>query len=259
MAKNNARRFLHQELFSVANEFEANNLGNDSLGDFLTQISLYTDLDNLKLTNNKMTLMTLHLAKGLEFPVAFICGLEEGIFPHRRSIDSNDDSELEEERRLMYVGVTRAKEKLYFTYARERRLFGVNEYSQVSRFIEEAPGELLSGFYGGLDEKIENKRMHIKRKNIERKYSDYEIDELINLEGVSNVTKIKKLEDKSTHHSSLNTHHSFSVGDKVMHEKFGSGVVEQLYGEGSKLLVNVNFEMVGKKLLDPRYAKLVTL
>ena len=160
-----------QELFSVANEFEANSKSSfeNILGDFLTQISLYTDLDNLKLTTNKMTLVTMHLAKGLEFPVVFICGLEEGIMPHVRSIDSLDEAELEEERRLMYVAVTRAKEKLYFTYARERRLFGLSEYAQVSRFLEEASREHLSGYYGGLDERIENKKLHIAKRDIKRK------------------------------------------------------------------------------------------
>src|SRR3989338_5796668 len=262
-----------QELFSVANEFEASaSLNNEDsvgqdlplLGNFLTQISLYTDLDNLKLTTNKMTLMTLHLAKGLEFPIVFICGLEEGILPHVRSIDSQDHSELEEERRLMYVGVTRAKEKLYFTYARERRLFGSREFAQVSRFIEEVTKELLSGFYGGLDKKIKNNKMHITKRNITRKYSEYEIDELLAKEGVTNVTKIRKVETSESETQSPSVDQSwdycpFSTGDKVQHEKFGLGLIEQIFGEGSKLLVNVNFEKYGKRLLDPRYAKLVKL
>ena len=262
-----------QELFSVANEFEASaSLNNEDsvgqdlplLGNFLTQISLYTDLDNLKLTTNKMTLMTLHLAKGLEFPIVFICGLEEGILPHVRSIDSQDHSELEEERRLMYVGVTRAKEKLYFTYARERRLFGSREFAQVSRFIEEVTKELLSGFYGGLDKKIKNNKMHISKRNITRKYSEYEIDELLAKEGVTNVTKIRKVETSESETKSPSVDQSwdycpFSTGDKVQHEKFGLGLIEQIFGEGSKLLVNVNFEKYGKRLLDPRYAKLVKL
>ena len=262
-----------KEVFSVAKEFEASaSLNNEDsvgqdlplLGNFLTQISLYTDLDNLKLTTNKMTLMTLHLAKGLEFPIVFICGLEEGILPHVRSIDSQDHSELEEERRLMYVGVTRAKEKLYFTYARERRLFGSREFAQVSRFIEEVTKELLSGFYGGLDKKIKNNKMHISKRNITRKYSEYEIDELLAKEGVTNVTKIRKVETSESETQSPSVDQSwdycpFSTGDKVQHEKFGLGLIEQIFGEGSKLLVNVNFEKYGKRLLDPRYAKLVKL
>lgn len=259
-----------QELFSVANAFEADYNGNINhvddiethhgaslLGDFLAQISLYTDLDNVKLSTNKMTLMTLHLAKGLEFPIVFISGLEEGVFPHIRSIDSLDDSELEEERRLMYVGITRAKEKLYFTYTRERRLFGRCEFSQISRFIKEAPKDLLSGYYGGIDDKLKNKRFYVSKRGIQRKYSEYEIDELINLKGATNVTKIKQID---TIQSSVpNPHPLFNIGDKVQHEKFGPGTIEQIFGEGEKSLVNVAFEKYGKKLLDPRYAKLVRL
>ena len=254
-----------QELYSVANEFEANaetgtgtgtNKSESLLGDFLSQISLYTELDNLKLTNNKITLMTLHLAKGLEYPVVFICGLEEGVFPHSRSIDSTDASELEEERRLMYVGVTRAKEKLYFTYARSRRLFGMSEYMQVSRFIEEAPKEDLSGFYCGLDEKVNDYRMHVSKKGIKRKLSDYEIDELVGLEGVTNITKIKEFKSEGTE---VKEETKYKRGDKVQHEKFGSGIVEQVLGKGEKALLNIHFNNHGKKLLDPRYAKLIKL
>jgi len=249
-----------QELFSVANEFEANaKASEDILGDFLTQISLYTDLDNLKLTTNKMTLTTLHLAKGLEYPIVFICGLEEGVLPHLRSIDSLDKDELEEERRLMYVGVTRAKEKLYFTYARQRRLFGMSEHAQVSRFIEEAQKEHLSGFYGGLDEKTKNNKKYISKKNIQRKYSEYEVDELLVHEGVTNVTKIRKIEPTNTESETIYHQPLFKVGDKVQHEKFGIGIVEQIFGKGEKTLVNIDFEKNGKKLMDPRFAKLVKL
>ncbi len=261
-----------QELYSVANEFEANynaniNHGDDIetrhgaslLGDFLTQISLYTDLDNLKQTTNKVTLMTLHLAKGLEYPIAFICGLEEGVFPHSRSINSLDESEIEEERRLMYVGVTRAKEKLYFTFARERRLFGSSEFAEVSRFVSEAPKECLSGFYGGLDEKVKNDKRYVSKKGIKRKISDYESDELIEIDGVQNVTVIRKLNTEERMEEVKNYKSIFNVGDRVTHEKFGIGTIEQILGEGSKLLVNIDFEGQGKKLLDPKYAKLIKL
>ena len=253
-----------QELYSVANAFEANTLVENGsnyslLGDFLTQVSLYTDLDNLKQSTNKITLMTLHLAKGLEYPVAFICGLEEGIFPHSRSIDSLDESELEEERRLMYVGITRAKEKLYFTYARERRLFGTREYSQASRFIDEAPKQLLSGFYGGLDEKVKNKKLHIPKKGIKRKISDYESDELIEIDGVQNVTVIRKLNTEERTEEVKDYKSIFNLGDKVTHGKFGTGTIEQIFGEGYKQLLNIDFENYGKKLLDPRYAKLIKI
>lgn len=254
-----------QELYSVANEFEAvkaiHELPQEEsmLGEFLTQISLYTDLDNLKLTSNKVTLMTLHLAKGLEYPVAFICGLEEGIFPHSRSINSLDDSEIEEERRLMYVGVTRAKEKLYFTFARERRIFGSSEFSEVSRFINEAPKECLTGFYGGLDEKVKNDKKFVSKRGIKRKISEYESEELINQEGVQNVTVIRKLTPDNKTEEVKDYKSIFNLGDKVEHEGFGKGTIEQVFGEGAKQLLNINFEGHGKKLLDPKYAKLIKL
>ena len=250
-----------QELYSVANEFEANAKDTDEsiLGDFLTQISLYTDLDNLKQTTNKVTLMTLHLAKGLEYPVAFICGLEEGVFPHSRSINSLDESEIEEERRLMYVGVTRAKEKLYFTFARERRIFGSSEFAAVSRFVNEAPKECLSGFYGGLDEKVKNDKRYVSKKGIKRKISDYESDELIDMDGIQNVTVIRKLNTEEKTEEVKDYKSIFNVGDKVTHEKFGTGTIEQIFGEGAKQLLNIDFEGHGKKLLDPKYAKLVKL
>ncbi len=257
-----------QELYSIANEFEASTHLNpvfyenneeiqspSLLGDFLSQISLYTDLDNLKQAGNKITLMTLHLAKGLEYPIVFIAGLEEGIFPHSRSINSLDDDEIEEERRLMYVGVTRAKEKLYFVYARARRIFGMREQAMVSRFIGEAPKNLLNGYYGGLDESVSNKKLHVSKKGIKRKYSEYEVDELIATKGVTNVTRV--IAPKISQSSVQISQSLFAVGNKVFHEKFGKGTIEQVFGQSEKLLVNVSFESHGKKLLDPKYAKLI--
>jgi len=263
------RLFNIQELYSVAKEFEAVKAihelpqPEDLLGDFLTQVSLYTDLDNLKQTTNKITLMTLHLAKGLEYSIAFLCGLEEGVFPHSRSINSLNNNEMEEERRLMYVGITRAKEKLYFTYARDRRLYGKKEHAEPSRFISEAPKDLLSGFYGGLDEKARNDKQYVSKRGIVRKYSEYEIEELIERpnNGVMNVTKIRKTENikQVSSQSPVLSPQFFKAGEKVSHEKFGEGTIEQVFGEGQKTILNIDFGKHGKKLLDPKYAKIVKL
>lgn len=136
-----------QELVGVATDFELN-AEEASLGNFLSEISLISDVDNKALGNNCVTLMTLHAAKGLEFPVVFLAGMEEGIFPHQRSLDSQDTTQLEEERRLMYVGVTRAEIKLYLTHARRRRIFGQSDFAIPSRFLEEAPRDCLVGYYG---------------------------------------------------------------------------------------------------------------
>jgi DNA helicase-2/ATP-dependent DNA helicase PcrA len=135
------------ELIGVATDFSLNAEDN-SLSAFLSEISLLSEGENSKQNANAVTMMTLHAAKGLEYPVVFLGGMEEGIFPHSRSLQSADQSQLEEERRLMYVGVTRAEEKLFLTHARKRRIFGQTDFCEPSRFLEEAPRELLTGYYG---------------------------------------------------------------------------------------------------------------
>jgi DNA helicase-2/ATP-dependent DNA helicase PcrA len=129
-----------KELVGVAAEFEARNEGG-GLPDFLEQIALVTEQDEYDEDASAVTLMTLHNAKGLEFPVVFIVGMEDGVFPHYRSM--GDAGELEEERRLAYVGITRARERLYLCHAWSRSLFGSTSYNPPSRFLSEIPGELL--------------------------------------------------------------------------------------------------------------------
>lgn len=133
-----------QELVNVAGEFEPEDI-NNILGDFLSQVALVSDIDGLENISNNVTLMTLHSAKGLEFPIVFLAGLEEGIFPHQRTFSSA--TELEEERRLMYVGVTRAEEKLYISSAKRRQMWGEYKYYNPSRFLEEIPENLLEMSY----------------------------------------------------------------------------------------------------------------
>ena len=129
-----------QELVNVAGEFIPEDSEN-ILGEFLQQVALVSDTDNLDNISNNVTLMTLHSAKGLEFPIVFLAGCDEGVFPHQRTF--NIPSEMEEERRLMYVGVTRAEEKLYLTSAKRRQMWGEYKYYNPSRFIEEIPRQLL--------------------------------------------------------------------------------------------------------------------
>ena len=130
-----------QELVNVARDFVPDAEDN-ILGEFLAQVALVSDLDETPDTDNAVTLMTLHAAKGLEFDTVFLAGLEEGIFPHSRSL--NNKSEMEEERRLMYVGVTRAKQKLYITYAKRRQMWGETRYYTPSRFLAEIPENLTN-------------------------------------------------------------------------------------------------------------------
>lgn len=130
-----------QEFVNVAEEFVPEE--NDNvLGEFLAQVALVSDIDNMDVIANNVTLMTLHAAKGLEFPVVFMAGMDEGVFPHQRTF--TNPSELEEERRLMYVGVTRAEEKLYLTSAKRRQMWGEFKYYNPSRFIEEIPPQLMN-------------------------------------------------------------------------------------------------------------------
>ena len=136
-----------QELVNVAGEFVPEESDN-ALGEFLQQVALVSDLDGMDDISNNVTLMTLHSAKGLEFPVVFLAGCDEGVFPHQRTF--NIPSEMEEERRLMYVGVTRAEEKLYLSSAKRRQMWGEYKYYNPSRFIDEIPRQLLNsiGFEG---------------------------------------------------------------------------------------------------------------
>jgi DNA helicase-2/ATP-dependent DNA helicase PcrA len=129
-----------RELVTVAQEFEQTS-GEESLEAFLQHLALITDIDTWQEQADRLTLMTLHSAKGLEFPVVFLAGLEEGLFPHARTIE--EEGGLEEERRLCYVGMTRAREQLYVTYARQRMIFGAVHPSVPSRFVDEIPPALL--------------------------------------------------------------------------------------------------------------------
>lgn len=133
-----------QELVNVAGEFEPEDL-NNVLGEFLSQVALVSDIDGMENISNNVTLMTLHAAKGLEFPMVFLAGLEEGIFPHQRTFNSKSD--LEEERRLMYVGVTRAEETLYLSSAKRRQMWGEYKYYNPSRFLDEIPQNLIESSY----------------------------------------------------------------------------------------------------------------
>ena len=159
-----------QELVNVAEEFVPED-ENNVLGEFLTQVSLVSDIDSMDNIANNVTLMTLHAAKGLEFPVVFLAGMDEGVFPHQRTF--NIPSEMEEERRLMYVGVTRAEEKLYLTSAKRRQMWGEYKYYNPSRFIEEIPRQLLNtiGFEGSTNDSSTFRNAVSKAKTGKSDYS----------------------------------------------------------------------------------------
>ena len=158
-----------QELVNVANEFEPEEQDN-ILGEFLTQVSLVSDIDGMDEIANNVTLMTLHASKGLEFPIVFLAGCDEGIFPSARC--SNTVSELEEERRLMYVGVTRAENKLYLTTAKRRQMWGEYKYYTPSRFLDEIPANLIDEEESEYSEYSERSTFRTAVKSVRGKYNN---------------------------------------------------------------------------------------
>jgi DNA helicase-2/ATP-dependent DNA helicase PcrA len=208
-----------RELGGVAAEFEQRS-PDGTLAEFLEQVSLVSEQDEYDEESGSVTLMTLHNAKGLEFPVVFIIGLEDGVFPHYRSM--GDPAHLEEERRLMYVGVTRARERLYMTFAWSRTLFGSTSYSPPSRFLGEIPTELVRALEEG---------------------------ELVVADGAS-VSPIRAAVEGSREIPQI------SAGDTVLHDKWGEGVVLTVSGSGTDAEATVRFEDAGEKRLLVAYAPL---
>ena len=203
---------------SFVNEEDEATEGMDELSAFLAHAALEAGEQQANEWDDCVQLMTLHSAKGLEFKQVFLCGMEEGLFPHRLS--SEDASRLEEERRLCYVGMTRAMEQLTLCYAEKRRLYGEESYSRPSRFIREIPAELL---------------------------------EEVRMQGVvqSATTLFDDVEDSITENDTL------KLGQRVFHQKFGEGVVLNYEGQGRHARVQVNFENAGSKWLMMEYANLV--
>jgi DNA helicase II / ATP-dependent DNA helicase PcrA len=211
-----------QELYNAVLQFEEENEESNLLT-FLANASLASDLDNLnEEQQSKVSLMTLHSSKGLEFPVVFLVGLEQGLFPNYRSLD--DAKALEEERRLCYVGITRAREQLFLSHARERRLYGSREPASPSLFLGELPKELLLGSIPGAIPK----RM---------------------------TTPIREVKRQST--DAPGTHaEDWTVGDRIRHKAFGEGKVTHIFGAGNKICLAVKFPGIGQKILDPRVTPL---
>ncbi|NTW70902.1 MAG: DNA helicase PcrA [Eubacteriaceae bacterium] len=215
-----------KELVSGAVEFEKNSLDKD-LTSFLENVALYSETDKIDAEGGEVLLMTLHNAKGLEFPAVFIPGLEEGIFPHDRSKDNEE--ELQEERRLCYVGITRAREKLYLTYAKYRTVYGRLNYNIKSRFLDEIPVHLLE-----VNEAEVVQSRTVSTINTNNKQS-------IN----SQMGRFMKPE-KATASQEKN----ILEGSKVEHKVWGEGTVISLSGEGDKQVATVAFPGLGiKKIL----------
>ena len=257
------------EFLTVAIEFEEQD-AQPTLSEFLEGITLSSDLDTLEDEDNSVTLMTLHSAKGLEFPVVFIVGLEEGIFPGYKSIGEN--SELEEERRLCYVGITRAKENLFLTCSRQRTIFGSTSCNQVSRFIREIPGSMLEG-YESLEEKINNRYndydeewTYGRRESYKSGYGEegsfrrYGENERAKTSGStfnfrSADSFLKSLQNQNTGNKEIDLS-LYKAGVRVSHKKFGEGTINYVEPEGEDLKVDIEFDKAGHKRLMAKFAGL---
>ena len=261
-----------EEFLTVAIEFEEQSADN-TLAEFLENITLSSDIDNLEDQEDSVTLMTLHSAKGLEFPVVFLVGMEEGIFPGYKSI--GEPKELEEERRLFYVGITRAKQYLYLTCAKHRTIFGSTSYNQVSRFVKEIPEELLEG-YAEVEERNTSNNEDFKDFGYRWSYGKgqtvktYKIDEPEVKSVASSIvdTKPKNNFQFRTAESFLNTIKNkdegidlskYQVGQRVYHKKFGEGVITKLEKEDDDIKVDLEFDKVGHKRLMAKFAGLEIL
>ena len=200
---------------------------------FLEAISLVTDLDENDPDQSSVTLMTLHSAKGLEYPVVFLIGLEDGVFPHVRSL--GDPDELEEERRLCYVGITRAEQRLYLCHAWSRMMFGSTDYRPPSRFLDEIPAELMMVIG---DEERRGKGLGRHRDAVVaaavRRQTPYTDEH----PAPASPTGARGADQIGLH-----------VGDDVTHERFGEGVILDIEGSGDKAEAIVRFREAGEKRL----------
>lgn len=215
--------------------------GEDALRAFLENVSLVSDIDSMNDGNGAVALMTLHSAKGLEFPVVFMIGMEENIFPTSRARNDMSNHAMEEERRLCYVGMTRAKQKLYLINARQRNIFGNESYNRKSRFIEEIPAELTVSDNPVKQPDAREQAEHTRgqRKNFHR----YAMDTHALGDGTRDVRPAATPVSKT-----------FEKYQKVQHDKFGVGTVMEISGSGSSMLVSIDFGAAGVKRFAAAYA-----
>ena len=226
-----------RELVAAVDEYTELQEGATLTG-FLEDVALATDVDNLGVTGGEVALMTLHAAKGLEFPMVFLPGMEEGLFPHSRSLD--DRAGLEEERRLCYVGITRAKQSLTLTAARVRNVFGRPQVSELSRFVEEIPAELVDA-----ERPRASVFQHVAATSGASRTSmpprrDFTADAT-----EANDTVVRQIADAP----------AFGPGTRVLHATFGEGQVLDCDGTGSRQKLTIQFPSVGKKVIVARFVQ----
>jgi len=224
----------------VARDFAKDEELENNLENFLERVALVSDLDTAEFVEEKVTLMTLHSAKGLEFRAAFLIGLEEGIFPHSRAL--MNEEELEEERRLCYVGITRAKEKLYLTSAKMRTIYGRTQMSGPSRFIQEIPPELV-------DRQIKAKATSFAATRSRDMHSPVRTGQRPSFSLPPAVTIRSSV-------SNVKSTFDWKVGEKAQHVKYGTGTVVSVKGTGEEQEITIAFPAVGVKPFMVKYAPL---
>lgn len=257
------------ELLSVAEDFKLRS-GGSQLEDFMAEISLVSDIDGMKESQDAVVMMTLHSAKGLEFPVVFLAGLEENLFPISRALTSDED--LEEERRLAYVGMTRAEDRLYLSGALRRMLFGNIQANLPSRFLDEVPKELIEmhGDHRGNSQPVRRSKAQNVPKHFD--FGASYLGKANKVEGMgkagaaaiekeagsSSKTKVKigsgnKSREASADTGNQTTASELHPGAKVKHKKFGFGTVVALGTPDNRNITTIVFESEGIKLLDLSY------
>ena len=241
-----------KELLTVTQQFEQTTEV-PTLGAFLEQTALIADIDSLESSAEAVVMMTLHSAKGLEFPVVFLAGMEEGVFPHSRSMQS--DREMEEERRLAYVGITRAREELFLTFADRRTIFGSTQVNQVSRFIREIPDELFHQNAKGPSKAAGATGSRVVGRWSRDEYSQVADSPWGDAQSGAQAAR-KSVGPMAAEANAKPASETFKIGQKVKHAVFGTGTVLSAEGTGDDANVTVAFPNLGVKKLVAGYARL---
>ncbi len=248
-----------------------------TLTEFLGEVALVAEIDNVDSDDNRVLLMTLHSAKGLEFPKVYLAGMEDGLFPGSRAVNSIDPSEIEEERRLAYVGITRAMNELTLTCANMRMLRGETQYYPVSRFVREIPEELLDGApsfrRGEMERRTPDSRIPMRAENVgsrnEQTGSEFRPKAVVRpkaavkpdkpfiAKDMSGLNRLAGISKGIPYQAPAEL--SYGIGDRVSHIKYGEGSVLNIDREPRDYKVTVNFDKAGQKIMYASFAKLKRL
>lgn len=225
-----------------------------SLSDFLAEIALVSDVDSMDDKNERIRLMTIHSAKGLEFEHVYLVGMEDGLFPSYMTIVSDDPSDIEEERRLAYVGITRAKDDLTLTYAKARMVRGETQYNPVSRFVREIPSELMDNTLPVSRRREEESLDFRPKATLRPKVTAQPVKPYI-AQGIGSLNRVAGI-TKGAAALEKDTVLDYKTGDRVRHLKYGEGTVLAIEREPRDYKVTVNFDKAGQKIMYASFAKL---